>query len=146
MNRREILAEARSWIGTRWQHQASLKQVGTDCIGFVAGVARALEMPGATEFYFDPAVRGYGRQPDPVMLNNACLRYLDRVDLPGALPGDVLVLKFVEEPQHFAILSQRNPDYMIHAYAQARKVCENRIDVVWRSRILSAWRFRGVHG
>jgi hypothetical protein len=44
MTRAEILAEARSWIGTPWLHQASCKGVGADCIGFGAGVAAALSM------------------------------------------------------------------------------------------------------
>jgi NlpC/P60 family putative phage cell wall peptidase len=37
-----ILEEARSWIGTPYQHQASLKGVGCDCIGLVRGVWRAV--------------------------------------------------------------------------------------------------------
>ncbi|HXO72313.1 MAG TPA: peptidase P60, partial [Bradyrhizobium sp.] len=35
-----IVAEARSWIGTRYCHQASLKGVGCDCLGLVRGVWR----------------------------------------------------------------------------------------------------------
>jgi hypothetical protein len=34
-----VIAEARSWLGTPWHHQASLKGVGCDCIGFIRGVA-----------------------------------------------------------------------------------------------------------
>jgi NlpC/P60 family putative phage cell wall peptidase len=37
-----IVAEARSWIGTPYRHQASLKGVGCDCLGLVRGVWRAL--------------------------------------------------------------------------------------------------------
>ena len=37
-----VVAEARSWIGTPYQHQASLKGVGCDCLGLVRGVWRAL--------------------------------------------------------------------------------------------------------
>ena len=33
-----IVAEAREWIGTAWQHQASLKGVACDCVGLVRGV------------------------------------------------------------------------------------------------------------
>jgi NlpC/P60 family putative phage cell wall peptidase len=36
-----IVAEARSWIGTPYHHQASLKGVGCDCIGLVRGIWRA---------------------------------------------------------------------------------------------------------
>ena len=37
-----IIAEARSWIGTPYRHQASLKGVGCDCLGLVRGVWRTL--------------------------------------------------------------------------------------------------------
>jgi NlpC/P60 family putative phage cell wall peptidase len=144
--RADILKEARGWLGTRWQHQGSVKGIGCDCIGFVAGVARELGIAEAAEFWADGRVMGYGREPDAAMLVSTCERYMDRIGMDAALPGDVLVLRFSREPQHFALLSQRNPDYMIHGYAQARKVVENRIDALWRSRILSAWRFRGVYG
>ncbi len=35
----DVIAEARTWLGTPWHHQASVKGVGCDCIGFVRGVA-----------------------------------------------------------------------------------------------------------
>lgn len=38
--REEVIAEARGWLGTPWHHQASLKGVGCDCIGFIRGVAQ----------------------------------------------------------------------------------------------------------
>lgn len=31
----DIVAAARGWIGTPYLHQASLKGVGTDCLGLV---------------------------------------------------------------------------------------------------------------
>ena len=146
ITRAQVVAEARTWIGTRWHHQASIKGVGSDCIGLVAGVARTLGIVGGDEFAVDPAVRGYGREPDPDMLLAACARYLEPVHLPEVQLGDILLLRFSSEPQHFALISQRNPDYMLHAYAQARRIVENRIDAVWRSRIVRAYSYRGVYG
>ena len=35
-----IVALARGWIGTPYQHQASLKGVGCDCLGLLRGVWR----------------------------------------------------------------------------------------------------------
>jgi NlpC/P60 family putative phage cell wall peptidase len=40
--RNTIIAEARSWIGTPYHHQAALKGVGCDCLGLVRGVWRAV--------------------------------------------------------------------------------------------------------
>jgi NlpC/P60 family putative phage cell wall peptidase len=42
ITRTTIVAEARSWIGTPYRHQASLKGVGCDCLGLVRGVWRAV--------------------------------------------------------------------------------------------------------
>lgn len=144
VERAAIVAEARDWIGTRWQHQASLKGVACDCIGLVAGVARALGIGAAAEFDSTPNLKTYGRQPDPDVLLAGCDRLLDRIDLADTDLGDVLVMKFETEPQHFGIVSRVDPPYMIHALAQARKVVEHRIDGIWLSRILRTYRFRGV--
>ena len=45
-----VVRVARGWIGTPYHHQASLRGVGTDCLGLVRGVWRDLyqreaEMP-----------------------------------------------------------------------------------------------------
>jgi hypothetical protein len=37
--RAALIAEARTWIGTPWHHQAAVKGAGCDCIGFVRGAA-----------------------------------------------------------------------------------------------------------
>ena len=42
LTRSIIVAETRSWIGTPYRHQASLKGVGCDCLGLVRGVWRAV--------------------------------------------------------------------------------------------------------
>jgi NlpC/P60 family putative phage cell wall peptidase len=138
--RADIVAAARRWLSTRWQHQASVRGVGTDCIGLIVGVGRELGIQEATMFSSSDDVQGYGRQPDPVMLLRACATFLDPCSSPVA--GDILLLRFKTDPQHFAILS--TPDYIIHAYAQARKVVENRIDELWRSRIVTAYSYRGL--
>ena len=41
--RAAVLAEARSWLGTPYRHQASRKGVGCDCLGLVRGVWRTLD-------------------------------------------------------------------------------------------------------
>ncbi len=45
VTRAAIVAEAWSWIGTPYRHQASLKGVGCDCLGLIRGVWRALYGP-----------------------------------------------------------------------------------------------------
>lgn len=140
MDRFAVVLEARTWIGTPWKHQGRLKGVAVDCIGLVGGVAIALGLSGAAEWAANPNFHNYGRQPDPELLCKGCELLLDPIDV--AEPGDVLVMRFVREPQHFALMS--GYAHVIHAYAQARKVVENRLDEKWQSRIVSAWRFRGI--
>jgi NlpC/P60 family putative phage cell wall peptidase len=144
--RADIVRVAREWLGTRWQHQASVKGVATDCIGLIGGVALELGLPGAEQWKLDPDLHCYGREPDPRMLLAAVKGYLDRIEIDDAATGDVLLCRFNKEPQHFAIMSGSDPGTMIHAYAQARRVVENRIDDVWRSRIIGAYSFRGIDG
>jgi NlpC/P60 family putative phage cell wall peptidase len=142
--RADVLRVAQTWLGTRWQHQAWIKGVGTDCIGLVAGVALELGLPEAIAWAADPTQHSYGRDPQPAALLTNVVRFLDPISLGTERPGDILLLRFSREPQHFAILSA--PDRIVHAYAQARKVVENRLDEAWRSRIVGAYSYRGLDG
>ncbi|HWW12917.1 MAG TPA: peptidase P60, partial [Brevundimonas sp.] len=48
-----MLAAARSWLGTPYRHQASMKGQGADCLGLVRGVWREVvgAEPEATPAY-----------------------------------------------------------------------------------------------
>lgn len=138
--RAAIVDEARHWIGTRFHHGASKRGVGADCIGLIVGVARELGVPEATDFADYAPAQGYGREPDPVMIREACRQFLCECAIARA--GDILLLRFNKDPQHFAIVTA--PGYMIHAFAQARRVVEHRIDDGWRGRIVRAYSYRGI--
>lgn len=141
--REAVVEEARTWIGTRWQHQARLKGVGTDCLGMVVGTAVALEVPGVRQLLTDPALQGYGRTPVSQALLDACDRYMERIAVSAADLGDVLVIGFQHGPQHFAIVSCREPLRIIHAYAQMREVKESSAYLP-KSSIIRAYRIPGV--
>lgn len=144
IDRYAIAREAREWVGTRWHHQASLKGVGTDCIGLVIGVAHNCGVVEAAQYKAAPELRGYGREPDPVMLLAGCARFLNQIRIADATIGDVLLFRFAQQPQHFAIISRTDPKYIVHAYAQVRRAVENRLDDMWVARTLYAFRFRGI--
>src|SRR5882762_8720471 len=103
--REEIVAEAREWFGTPWIHQASLKGVGTDCIGYIGGVALNTNVQGAIEWRDDPDFKGYGMLPDPKKITRGCEKYLDPVMMDRIQLADILVFTFIKEPMHFAIIS-----------------------------------------
>lgn len=140
--RQQLIDEARTWLGTPYHHQGRVKGVGVDCINFVLGVAEATDLiPDG--FSMEP-YSGYGRIPDPKKIIGGCERFMDRIDKKEARMGDVLVLRFVREPQHFAIVSNDNPRRMIHSYASVLKVTEQIIDAEWESKIVAAYRIKGL--
>lgn len=141
--RAQIVEEAREWIGTRWRHQGRKKGLATDCIGLIGGVAAACDIPGSKEWASDRELHRYGRLSDPAFLYAGCERFMDRIPLQEVAPGDVLVMAFDRDPQHFAIVSRTDPMYLIHAYTTVRKVVENGADI-WKGKILRAYRFRGI--
>jgi NlpC/P60 family putative phage cell wall peptidase len=143
--REAIAIEAREWIGTPYKHQASKKGVGCDCIGLVSGVGRALGFEDAAKFAADTRFRGYSKTPDARMLMQAVAEYLEPVPLLKVLVGDILLMRFKDDPQHFALLVDRDGlGYIVHSYAQAKKVVENRVDEKWQDRIVGAFKYREV--
>jgi cell wall-associated NlpC family hydrolase len=129
--RADVIAEAKRWKGVRWHHQGR-SRAGVDCIGLVIKVAHALGLSG-----FD--IADYSRQPNPAMMRGLLAEHMTPIATPE--PGDVVLMRFEREPQHVAILTDAG---MIHAYAQARKVVEHRVDSIWQSRIVGAYRFKGL--
>jgi NlpC/P60 family putative phage cell wall peptidase len=147
ITREQVVDEARAWIGTKYQHQASLKGVAVDCIGLIRGVARGV---GIEDPFVSGKARefeGYSQHPNPLLLTLACEEFMDRIKVAEAMLGDVLVFNFVDrqvpQPQHFGIISQTDPTYIIHSLA-GHKVVEHHLNNVWAARILAAYRLRGV--
>ncbi len=50
-------------------------------------------------------------------------------------------MRFTEYPQHVALISDQG---IIHAYIQARRVVEHRLDQTWQDRIETTFKFPGV--
>ena len=139
--RAAVVAEARRWIGTPYQHQGRMHGVGVDCLGMLICVAREL---GVVATDFD--INGYPRQPDGQTFQAGCAQYMLAIEAADALPGDVVSIAFNGHPMHAAILG----DYahgglsMIHALFRARKVAEHRLDDLWLSRVVGWHRMSGV--
>ena len=145
----DVVTEARGWIGTRWHHQASVKGVGVDCAGLVLGVGLNLGLFSVDLVLDGPETRelfAYGREPTSTQSLAGCQAFLSPIDFDALQLGDVVLLTFNGQASHLAILG----DYpsgghsLIHAYAQARRVVENRFDESWVNRFASAWRYPGI--
>lgn len=133
--RAQIIAEARTWIGTPWVHQGRLKGIACDCVGMIICVARALEI-------FPPELDAtYSRNPQPKLMIDYLNQYLDRIDGPPQ-PADVLLLRPHRITQHLGILTGDNT--FIHAIDRHRGVREHILDPRWQRAICGVWRYRGI--
>lgn len=140
-SRHAILAEAREWIGTPYQHQASTKGAGCDCLGLVRGVWRALY---ATEPEIAPAYTpDWAEKHGVETLLEAARRHMIETSLDQAQPGDVLLFRMAAAApaKHAAILDEG--DHLIHAY-WGRAVVRSRFAPWWRSRCAAAFSFPGA--
>ena len=140
-NRQDVVAAARSWIGTPYHHQASLIGVGADCLGLVRGIYRTITGSEA------PDIPSYSRDWDEAtghesMLDAARAHLVER-DRGLALPGDVLIFR-VRYPgiaKHAAILA--TPATMIHAMEGAT-VTEVPYSSWWSRRLAGVFSFPGA--
>ncbi len=141
ISRRAILAEARTWHGTPYQHQASVKGAGCDCLGFVRGVWRAIygSEPEAAPPYTPDWAEAHGAET----LYAAARRSLREIALEAMRPGDVLLFRMRGDApmKHAAILDEE--DRILHAY-WGRAVVHSRLHPYWRARIAAAFSFPDV--
>jgi cell wall-associated NlpC family hydrolase len=94
----EILAAARTWLGTPWRHQGRLRGIAVDCSGLILGVGRELKL-------LDFDTRAYGRIPDGQQLRALCEQHLLAKPVADVAPGDVPLMRFTRQPQHPAIVA-----------------------------------------
>lgn len=156
VTRAQVIAEARSWVGTPFHHQGRLKGVGVDCAGLLICVGKAL---GLSDF----DVTGYARVPDGRTLLRHCDEHMTRIPRDEAQPGDVLLMRWRRYPQHVAIVADRPPSFaqerfggqtlrslgggglnIIHAHEDAGSCVEHRLDETWAARVVQAYRIPGL--
>ncbi len=141
MKRSDIVRAARDWIGTPYQHQASVKGVGTDCLGLLRGVWRSEfgEEPETPPPYTPDWAEAKGEET----LLAAARRALIEIPIGDAYKGDVLLFRMgIGAPaKHCAIMSYH--ERIIHAY-WGHAVVETRLVPWWRRRIAAAFTFPGI--
>jgi len=133
----DIIAAARQCLGAPFRHQGRSIETGLDCAGVALHVAQACGCDVLD-------VTGYGRTPANGQLESTLDQqpHLVRVpDIESRQPGDLLLMRFANEPQHIAVLTG---DSVVHAYASVGKCCEHILDNKWARRIVRVYRFAGV--
>lgn len=147
VERTSIVAAARTWIGTPYRHQASLRGAGCDCLGLIRGTFRDVygyepEQPEA----YSP---NWAEETGEETMRDAARRHLieiDSVPFRDGAPltiGDVVLIRVKERgpAKHSAITS--GPVMIIHAYDR-HAVAECTLPDAWRRRIAYAFQFPGV--
>ncbi|GLK47286.1 hypothetical protein GCM10017620_02590 [Brevundimonas intermedia] len=137
-----VVAAARSWLGTPYRHQASVKGVGADCLGLVRGLWR--EVVGAEPERLPAYSPDWAETGGRETLLEAAGRCLKPVPVEAMRAGDVLLFRMSQGAavKHCAILSDcGGPELrMIHAY-WGRAVVESWMGMWWRRRLVAAFRF-----
>lgn len=141
MSGARIVAEARGWIGTPYLHQASVKGAGTDCLGLLRGVWRAVigDEPEAVPAYTWDWAEPSGQE----VLLGAALRWLRPKALTDAAPGDVLLFRMRDGgiAKHVGIAARIGPaPTFIHAYT-GHGVLESPLSGPWARRVVARFAF-----
>ncbi len=137
-----IVRVARGWIGTPYHHQASVRGVGTDCLGLVRGVWRDIY---GTDAEVPPAYsRDWAEAGGAETMIAAARRHLVETDGRNSEigAGDVLIFRLRPEmvAKHAGIAT--GEDTMIHAM-EGRPVAEVGLGLWWRRRIAAVFTFPG---
>ncbi|HWA91804.1 MAG TPA: hypothetical protein VG889_17330 [Rhizomicrobium sp.] len=129
---------ARTWIGTPYVHQASVKGAGCDCLGLLRGVWRELrgEEPEGTPPYSPDWAESTGRET----LRDALARHLTRTQ--DLAPGTIALFRMQPNgpAKHCGIMGERDGTLtLIHA-RQNRRVREEPFTPYWRMKLAYAFR------
>lgn len=134
-----IRTEALRWIGTPYQHQASLRGAGCDCLGLLRGVWREVlgQEPEPVPPYSADWSEASGRED----LMAAALRWMQPAGEMAL--ADVLLFRMREGAvaKHLGIVSQIGAiPRFIHAYT-GHGVVESALTDPWRRKIAARFRF-----
>jgi len=133
-----VIAAARSWLGTPYHDQASLRGVGCDCLGLARGVWR--EVVGPEPFPIPPYSRDWGETGPREVLAEGARGMMIEVDPCDAAPGALVLFRM--QPcaiaKHVGILTAS--DRFIHAYERLG-VVEQSLTEAWQRRIAFAFLF-----
>lgn len=113
----EVIAEARSWIGTPYGHQHSLKGVSCDCLGLLRGVYT--NVTGKPYDAPPPYSSNWAESGNGEQMLDAANKYLIPVFWTDDIPfeaGQVLVFRFrkTAAAKHCALATSATS--MVHSY------------------------------
>ncbi len=136
--REDVVRVSRSWIGTPYHHQASRKNVGTDCLGLVRGVWR--ELYGCDAETPPPYAADWAEASGEETMLAAAYRHLQQRGPKERRPGDVLIFRYrlAVPAKHCGILTEQAA--FVHAM-EGGPVCEIALSPWWTRRIAGVFSF-----
>lgn len=134
----KIVAVARAWLDTPYQHQASLKGVGCDCAGLVRGVWR--ELYGQEPLKIPPYTPNFTENSTNEVFKALADQVFQPIPLEEIQPGDMVLFRWKEGnvAKHCGILT--SPTTFIHAHERAC-VAEVTLSNWWKRHLAYAFRF-----
>ena len=136
----DIVTIARSWIGTPYVHQASVKGAGCDCLGLLRGVWRELgrEDTETPPPYSPDWAEALGQET----LRDALARHLNEIDPRDIARGDVVLFRMIARgpAKHCAIVGEKDGALTLIHTRQNKHVSEETFSPVWRRKMVYAFR------
>ena len=151
-----IVKATRSWIGTPYHDQASVRGVGCDCLGLLRGVWR--DVVGPEPMPVPPYSRDWGEAGPVEVLAEAARAAMVELDIADARTGDIILFRMRADAiaKHCGILSGQGRSgcshrcgrshrsgrtrRFIHAYERTG-VIEETLTPAWQRRLAYAFRF-----
>lgn len=136
MKRDQFIAALRSELKTKWQHQGRIPGVALDCAGLLVVAAEK-----CGHQLLDKKV--YERRPDAsILLQYVRENGLKMVGKHNLEVGDVLIMSYDNNPQHFAVVTEVHPaPRIIHGAAKYHQVVEHYLTKDWSDIITYVFRF-----
>jgi NlpC/P60 family putative phage cell wall peptidase len=138
-----VVTAARGWLGTPYHDQASIREVGCDCLGLVRGVWR--EVVGDEPLEVPPCSRDWGEVGHVEVLAEAAATVMLPTNPAQLEPGTLLLFRMRRGAiaKHAGIVTGAGT--FIHAYERLG-VIEELLTHAWRRRIAFAFLLPGMKG
>jgi NlpC/P60 family putative phage cell wall peptidase len=135
-----IVAIARTWIGTPYVHQASLKGKGCDCIGMLRGVWRELKAAADPEI-LPPYSPNWAEETGQETLYDGLKRYLTEIALVDIKTGSVVLFRMVPTgpAKHCGIIGAQDEALTLIHSRMNKQVNEEPLSSSWRKKLAYAF-------
>lgn len=133
----DIVEEARTWIGTPYQHQCSTKGVATDCVGLIKGL---WETVNEDEIEVEPYSYDWGDSNGHEGLVEQAEKFFVEIPVTQMDVSDIVGIQWKKERvvKHTMILTSKNS--AIHSYYKSG-VVEVNLNSWWKDKIVKVYRW-----